>query len=65
MPGKCNLGQGDDANQTCFESFGNAEMSEYFDLKYDKSTGFYAQVLGNTLTKNKNTRLVCEQGFRN
>ena len=42
-----------------------SEMSEYFDLTYDKSTILYAQVLGNTTTKNKNTRLVCEQGFRN
>ena len=42
-----------------------SEMSEYFDLTYDKSTSFYAQVLGNTLTKNQNTRLVCEQGFGN
>jgi hypothetical protein len=42
-----------------------SEMSEYFDLTHDKSNILYAQVLGNTLTKTKNTRLFCEQGFRN
>ena len=50
-------------NTSSFYDF--SEMSEYFDLTYDKSPVFYAQVLGNTITKNKNTRLVYEQGFRN